>query len=117
MSDYIPYKINLYIVAEEMEREPNMRSEDEAMKRKRSLSLEDAFGSYEQPVLESLQFKVSLKHKNPCERKLGGGGVSCESDFSCKFVKYCNFVIREGKMIKTNAGCVVNLDDVFANQG
>lgn len=55
------------------------------------------------------------------KEKWGGGGVSCKSDFSCKFVKYCNFVIREGKMIKTIAGCVVNLDDVgksvFANQG
>lgn len=38
--------------------EPNMRSEDIAMKRKRSLSLETAFGNFEQPVLESLQFKV-----------------------------------------------------------
>jgi hypothetical protein len=44
-----------------MEREANMRSEDEAMKRQRSLSLEEHFGCYEQPVLESLQFKVFLR--------------------------------------------------------
>nr|XP_022337704.1 centromere protein N-like isoform X2 [Crassostrea virginica] len=47
--------------AEEIEMEPNMRSEDIAMKRKRSLSLETAFGNFEQPVLESLQFKVEVK--------------------------------------------------------
>lgn len=44
--------------AEEIEREPNLRSEDVAMKRHRSLSLEAAFGEYQQPVLESLRFKV-----------------------------------------------------------
>lgn len=47
--------------AEEIEREPNLRSEDVAMKRQRSLSLEAAFGEYQQPVLESLQFKVEAK--------------------------------------------------------
>lgn len=47
--------------AEEIEREPNLRSEDVAMKRHRSLSLEAAFGEYQQPVLESLRFKVEAK--------------------------------------------------------
>lgn len=46
--------------AEEIEREPNLRSEDVAMKRHRSLSLEAAFGEYQQPVLESLRFKVHV---------------------------------------------------------
>lgn len=46
--------------AEEIEREPNLRSEDVAMKRQRSLSLEAAFGEYQQPVLESLRFKVCV---------------------------------------------------------
>lgn len=49
--------------AKEMEREPNLRSEDEVMKRRRSQSLEASFGVYDQPVLESLQFKVEVKFR------------------------------------------------------
>jgi len=48
-----------YITVPEFDREPNLVCEDESKKRQRTEELDECFGPNEQPLLQSLEFKVN----------------------------------------------------------